>query len=53
VATEILTIPEEKVSEVITVIKMGLKYQRHLCIFQGVSAETIEQLEKWCEKYES
>lgn len=52
-AKEILAIPEEKVSEVIAVIRQGLQSPTFLHIYKGVSIETIEQLKKWCDKYES
>lgn len=44
-AKEILAIPEDKLSEVIAVIRAGL-------VIADVSSETIEQLTKWCNEEE-
>ena len=50
-AKEILVVPEEKLSEVIAVIRAGLEY-----VDDGygdisiISDETREQLEKWCKE---
>jgi len=44
-AKEILSIPEDKLSEVIKVIREGLK---HVI----VSEETSQQLSKWCDEEE-
>jgi len=45
-AREILSIPEEKLSEVIAVIRQGLKH------LTDVSDETRKQLTEWCNKEE-
>jgi len=42
-ATEILAVPEENLSEVIAVIRAGLKTV-------DVSSETRKQLVRWCAK---
>jgi hypothetical protein len=50
-ASEILTIPEESIPEVIAIIRCGLQYQP---IFsnQIISGETIDQLTRWCDDME-
>lgn len=44
-ASEILAVPEEKLAEVIAVIRAGLRTTK-------VSAETHDQLTKWCDAEE-
>jgi len=48
-AKEILAIPEEKLSEVIAVIRTGLEYvDDGYDELPTISDETREQLTKWC-----
>jgi hypothetical protein len=48
---EALIIPEERLQDVITIIRMGIgRYWKVKHI--NISAETIEQLEKWCKEQE-
>ena len=51
-AKEILAIPEEKIPEVIAVIRQGLKNPQLLRFTKNVSDETIGQLTKWCDDSE-
>ena len=51
-AKEILAIPEEKISEVVLIIRRGLAVSS-VYISENVSNGTIKQLEKWCDKYGS
>jgi len=52
-AKEILAIPEEKLSEVIAVIRSGLEHvdDGHNDL-STISDETREQLTEWCDKEE-
>ena len=43
---EILAIPEERVPEVVKVIRIGLSHANN------ISNETFEQLAEWCDEYE-
>lgn len=45
-ATEILSVPEDSLEEVILVIRNGLKATK------GLSRETRKQLKKWCDEEE-
>jgi len=49
-ASEILAVPEEKLVEVIAVIRAGLLA---VSLADCVSDETREQLEKWCDTEEA
>jgi len=44
-ASELLSVPEDKLAEVIRVIRAGLKVE-------GVSKETETQLKRWCDEEE-
>lgn len=50
-AKEILSIPEEKLNEVIHIIKLGIKaYQNSNHSKSPKPSETIEMLQKWCDE---
>lgn len=51
-AKEILAIPEEKLGEVIQVIRSGLGNVDGGSYLQEISDETREQLIKWCNEEE-
>lgn len=51
-AKETLTIPEEKLPEVIKVIRAGLEYVDSGHYLPQISDETREQLAKWCDEQE-
>lgn len=51
-AKEILAIPEERLAEVIKVIRAGLEFVDSGEYLPQISDETREQLEKWCDSEE-
>lgn len=48
-ATEVLAVPEERLREVIEVIRAGLRAKR---ADKAISRETRTQLAKWCDDEE-
>jgi len=50
-ANEILAVPEEKLEEVINIIRLGIKEYNDSSYFKSpYPQETIEMLERWCEE---
>ena len=49
---EILAIPEEKIMEVVQVIRGGIEYTLAFDPESKVSSETVDRLIEWCDSHE-